>query len=142
MLPSLFEELQGKMLGAWDADSSNSHGQVLLKLLTNISPIMTLSTFFARYFGCKSPLSNFYKHDFWFRGKHFDGIHRAFQYHQAILLKKHKVAKSIMNAALAYHTAKQTLSMMQHKRALDIDIVIKLMHELLWEKYKQVNEFS
>ena len=103
---------------------------------------MTPPTFFARFVSCKSPLSNFYKHDFWFRGKCFDGMHRAYQYHWAILLKKHKVAKSIMNAALAYHTAKQRLSRIQCKRALDIVIVIKLMHELLWEKHKQVNEFS
>ena len=47
-----------------------------------------------------------------------------------------------MNAASAYHTAKQRLSMIQCKRALNIDIVIKLMHKLLWEKHKQVNEFS
>ena len=106
LLPSLFEELQGKMLGAWDADSPNSHSQVLIKLLTNISPIMTLPTFFARFVSCKSLLSNFYKHDFWFRGKFFDCVHRAYQYHWAILLKKDKVAKSIMNASSAYHTAK------------------------------------
>ena len=69
LLPSLFEELQGKTLGAWDVDSPNSHSQVLLKLHANISLIMTPSTFFARFVSCKSLLSNFYKHDFWFRGK-------------------------------------------------------------------------
>ena len=66
----------------------------MVKSSLNSSP----TTFFARFVSCKSPLSNFYKHDFCFRGKCFDGIHRAYQYHQAILLKKHKVAKSIMNA--------------------------------------------
>ena len=36
---------------------------------------------------------------------------------------------------------KQRLSRIQHKRALNIDIVIKLMHELLWENTKKSMSF-
>ena len=125
----------------WDVDSPNSHGQVLTKLLANLSSIAIPPTFFARFVRCKLLLSNFYKHDFFFRGKCLDSIYRAYQYHQAILLKKDKVAKSIMKSS-AYHTAKQQLSRIQCKKAPNIDIVIKLMHELIQEKYKQVNDIS
>ena len=140
--PPSLRSFQGKMLGAWDADSRNSHGQVLVKLLTNISPTMTLPTFFARFVSCKSLLSNFYKHNFCSEENALMVYTEPISAIGLSFSKKHKVAKSIMNGSSAYHTAKQQLSRIQCKRAPDIDIVIKLIHELIWEKYKKVNEFS